>query len=58
MVYLTDTSVVVDLLVPGAVYEAYGKAMFDEFDCKSDLDDDNLGWIEITISRTSLQRPT
>ena len=52
MVYLTDVSVVVDLLVPGVVYEAYQHGIFDEFECSTNLYDDNLGWIEVTIPRS------
>jgi TIR domain len=51
MVYLTPTHAIVDLLVPGAVYETYNREQHAGFQRESGLYDRGLGWIEIQVPR-------
>lgn len=51
MVYFTETAVVVDLLLPGIVYEAYRKDLFEDFENQTDRYSRDLGWIEVSFPR-------
>jgi hypothetical protein len=51
MVYLTLDDIVVDLLVPGAIYDIYRKEIHDNFHYESNRYSEQLGWIEVYIHR-------
>jgi len=51
MVYLTPTDAFVDLLIPGAVYEAYNPGQHADFSQETGLYDSGLGWLEIQVPR-------
>ena len=60
MIYLTADEVVVDLLIPGSVYEAYNFANFERYEDDKLLKHDvyssgDLAWIEISIPREKLK---
>lgn len=59
MIYLTVSNVVVDLLIPPSVYDAYNLDIFKKHVEEKNIEsgqysDDGLGWIEISIPRKEI----